>query len=65
MENFEKNLEILSNILQIKSYEILINDFNNNDLMQYLKHQDTLLNKIIQQNEKIIDLLEERNNSNV
>ena len=65
MENFEKNLEILSNILQIKSYEILINDFNNNDLMQYLKHQDTLLNKIIQQNQKIIDLLEERNNSNV
>lgn len=57
MNNFDKNLEILSNILQIKSYEILVNDFNNNDLMQYLKHQDELLNKIIQQNEKIIKLL--------
>jgi len=45
--NLENNLEILSNILQIKSYEILINDFNNNDLMQYLKRQDKLLDKII------------------
>lgn len=57
MNNFDKNLEILSNILQIKSYEILVSDFNNNDLMQYLKHQDELLDKIIQQNEKIIKLL--------
>lgn len=61
MNNFDKNLEILSNLLQIKSYEILVNDFNNNDLMEYLKHQDTLLNKIIEQNEKIINLIEERN----
>lgn len=60
MDNFEKNLEILSNILQIKSYEILISDFNNNDLMQYLKHQDNLLNTIIEQNQQIINLLEER-----
>ena len=57
MENFEKNLEVLSNLLQIKSYEILINDFNNTDLMKYLKHQDDLLNKIIEQNDKIIELL--------
>lgn len=55
MNNFENNLEILSNILQIKSYEILVNDFNNTDLMQYLKHQDEILNKIIKQNEKIIE----------
>lgn len=55
--NFEKNLEILSNILQIKSYEILINDFNNTDLMKYLKHQDNLLNKIIEQNKKILSYL--------
>lgn len=59
MNNFENSLEILSNILQIKSYEILINDFNNNDLMQYLKHQDELLGKIITQNEQIIQLLKE------
>jgi hypothetical protein len=57
MENFENNLEILSNLLQIKSYEILVNDFNNTDLMKYLKHQDELLTKIIEQNEEIIGLL--------
>lgn len=58
MNNFDNTLELLSNILQIKSYEILVNDFNNNDLMQYLKHQDEILDKIIKQNEKIISLLE-------
>ena len=57
MNNFDKNLEILSNILQIKSYEILVNDFNNTDLMKYLKHQDEMLDKIINQNEQIIRLL--------
>lgn len=57
MNNFDNNLELLSNILQIRSYELLINDFNNNDLMKYLRHQDELLNKIIKQNEQIIELL--------
>ena len=57
MNNFDKNLEILSNLLQIKSYEILVSDFNNNDLMRYLQHQDELLDKIIKQNEEIIQLL--------
>jgi len=57
MNNFEKNLEILSNLLQIKSYEILVNDFNNTDLMKYLKHQDELLDKIIEQNDEIIRTL--------
>jgi hypothetical protein len=64
MNNFDNTLELLSNLLQIKSYEILINDFNNNDLMQYLKHQDKLLDKIIEQNNKIISLLEGGNNGN-
>lgn len=59
MNDFENSLEILSNILQIKSYEILINDFNNNDLMKYLRHQDELLDKIIKQNEQILQLLKE------
>lgn len=58
MNAFDNNLEKISNILQILSFEILMTDFNNNDLMQYLKHQDDLLNKIINQNEKIINLLE-------
>lgn len=65
MNDFEKNLEILSNLLQIKSYEILISDFNNNDLMKYLQHQDDLLATIIEQNEKIIQLLEKGNIENV
>lgn len=65
MNNFDKSLEILSNILQIKSYEILVNDFNNNDLMKFLQHQDLLLDKIINQNEEIIKLLKGGNSNNV
>lgn len=57
MNNFDKNLELISNILQILSYEILIKDFNNTDLMHYLNHQDELLDKIIKQNEEIKSLL--------
>ena len=60
--NVEKNLEILSNLLQIKSYEILVNDFNNVDLMKYLKHQDNLLQEIINQNVAILNLLKGENN---
>lgn len=59
MNDFDNTLELLSNILQIKSYEILINDFNNNDLMKYLQHQDKLLDEIIEQNKQIISLLKE------
>ena len=57
MNNFEHNLEVLSNLLQIMSYQILVTDFNNTDLMKYLKHQDNLLDKIIKQNDEIIKLL--------
>ena len=60
MNSFDKNLELLSNLLQIKSYEILVNDFNNNDLMEYLRHQDELLDAIIKQNKEIIELLKRR-----
>lgn len=51
------NIENFSNWLQIFSFLILIEDFNNSDLMKYLNHQDALLDKIIQQNQEIIDLL--------
>ncbi len=51
------NLENFSNWLQIFSFLILIEDFNNTDLMKYLEHQDNLLNEIINQNEQIISLL--------
>lgn len=57
MNNFDNNLERISNILQILSYGILVEDFNNTDLMQYLKHQDKLLDTIIEQNKEILSLL--------
>lgn len=63
MNNFEHNLEFLSNWLQILSFLILVSDFDNNDLMRYLQHQDILLDKIIQQNEEIKTLLKGGNNN--
>ena len=51
------DLENFSNWLQIFSFLILVEDFNNTDLMKYLKHQDNLLNKIIKQNEEILQTL--------
>ena len=50
-------LEDFSNWLQIFSFLILIEDFNNTDLMKYLAHQDNLLDEIINQNKEIITLL--------
>lgn len=58
------NLENFSNWLQIFSFLILIQDFNNTDLMKYLEHQDNLLDKIIKQNEEIINLLKGGKNGN-
>ena len=57
MNSFENNLERISNILQILSFQILVEDFNNTDLMKYLAHQDELLDKIIDQNNELITLL--------
>lgn len=57
MKDLQNNLDLLADLLQIRSYEILVNDFNNNDLMKFLRHQDELLNKIIEQNEELLELL--------
>ena len=57
MNNSDYNLEKISNILQILSFYILVNDFNNTDLMAYLQHQDNLMDTIIMQNKEIISLL--------
>ena len=57
MNNFENNLDKFSNWVQIFSFLILIEDFNNTDLMKYLAHQDNLLDEIINQNKEIISLL--------
>lgn len=61
--NFWFWLEVTSNLAQLASYDILIHDFNNNDLMEYLKHQDELLDVIIQQNEELLRLLKGENNA--
>lgn len=51
----------LSLVLQVLSLQILFQDYNNRDLMQELQTQDEIyLKKIIKQNEKIIQLLQER-----
>lgn len=53
METRGNFLEEFSNVLQILSFLILVEDFNNTDLMKYLQHQDALLDKIIKQNDEI------------
>lgn len=50
-------LEVIANLAQLESYNILLNDFDNTDLMKYLKHQDEMLDKIIEQNNQIIKIL--------
>ena len=54
------NLDTTSLILQLYSVILLLQDYNNRDLMQELQLQDEkYLKKIIQQNEEIIKLLKE------
>lgn len=51
----------LSLVLQALNLELLFKDYNNTDLMRELQRQDSeYLEKIIKQNEKIIELLERR-----
>ena len=53
-------IDITSLLLQIINLEILFRDFNNNDLMQELQHQDSnYLERIIKQNEEILEILKE------
>lgn len=60
MNNKNSFVENFSLILQALSLEILFKDYNNSDLMNELQHQNRdYLEKIIEQNEKIIKLLEE------
>lgn len=56
--NFWFWLNVIANMTQLESYELLKKDANNNDLLRYLQHQDNdLLQKIINQNEEILKLL--------
>ena len=65
--NFWETLERIANILQIASYQLLLEDASNNDLMQELQNQDIVLanqtEKYLKSIEfkldKILELLEE------
>ena len=54
----KNSVDNLSLVLQALSLEILFKDYNNADLMQELQKQDSnYLEKIIEQNNEILDLL--------
>ena len=54
-------IDVTSLVLQIYNLILLMQDFNNTDLMQELQKQDSdYLEKIIQQNNEILKLLKER-----
>ena len=55
------NLDMASLVLQIYNLILLMQDFNNTDLMQELQKQDTqYVEKIIKNQEEILKLLKER-----
>ena len=55
----------LSLVLQVLSLQILFQDFNNTDLMQELQKQDNeYFGKIIENQEKILKILNERRKNN-
>ncbi len=59
--NYNNRIDITSLVLQIYNLILLMQDFNNTDLMQELQRQDKdYLEKIIEQNNEIITLLKER-----
>jgi hypothetical protein len=59
------NLDLTSLILQLYSVILLLQDYNNRDLMQELQNQDNnYLKKIIEQNNEILKILKERRENN-
>ena len=62
MNNTTNNVSLL---LQALSLEILFKDYNNSDLMNELQHQNRdYLEKIIEQNKEIIQLLNGKEETN-
>lgn len=54
-------IDMTSLLLQVYNLILLMEDFNNSDLMKELQRQDSeYLEKIIKQNKEIITLLKER-----
>ena len=59
----KNNLDMTSLILQLYSVILLLQDYNNRDLMQELQNQDSnYLEKIIKQNNEILSLLRKEDN---
>ena len=59
------NLDMTSLILQLYSVILLIQDYNNTDLMNELQRQDKeYLEKIIEQNNEILTLLKKGSETN-
>lgn len=57
----KNNLDMASLILQIYNLILLMQDFNNSDLMQELQKQDSeYLEQILKKQEEILKLLKER-----
>lgn len=58
-------MDTVSLLLQALSLEILFKDYNNTDLMQELQKQDTqYFERIIKNQERILNILNERRNNN-
>ena len=58
------NLDMASLVLQLYSVILLLQDYNNRDLMQELQTQDEkYLKTIIRQNEEILTLLRKEDNN--
>ena len=56
-----KNMDLVELYLQLISLYIIQKDYNNTDLMNELQHQDrNYLEKIIEQNKQILEILKER-----
>lgn len=58
------NLDMASLVLQVYNLVLLMQDFNNTDLMQELQKQDTqYFEKIIKNQEEILNLLRKEDNN--
>ena len=56
----------LSLVIEVLSLKLLLEDYNNTDLMNELQKQDSnYLEKIIKQNNEILDILKEVKNGSI
>lgn len=63
--NYNNRIDITSLVLQIYNLILLMQDFNNKDLMDELRNQDEIyLKTIIKQQKEILDLLKKGSETN-